>query len=543
MKHLWLPALFLWMIALSCATQTTPQGGPKDSIPPSVIRYNPKPNEVNFNKDEIVITFSEPVQLNNPKEEIIIVPTLGQKTEYKLRGNALVITPELPWKENTTYNLNLREAIKDITENNPAIDPETGKGLPVHLAFSTGPTIDSLTISGTIREALTDLVPENITVALYTTDTFNIFEDIPEYFTKSDKEGNFLITNLKQGKYRIYAFQDKNKNLKAETRTEKFGFLASTIQLDSNISKLRILLVNIDSRKPKLTTNRNQSNVNIIRFNKSMSSYKIVADTQILSTFNTTQTEILAYYEKKGIDSALVQIKATDSINQKVDTLIYIKRDKRPKIKETFRVSASDLVYNIDNNQLDFKITLNKPIKKLNPDSLYVQYDSLTRLPVRLTKYKLDTAFNQILVSEPVPIDSLPKNPKLTFAPSFLISIDDDSSKNAAATLKLIDTPTTATLKLELQTTQPHFILQVLSASNKVIREYVDQKKLKINYLPPETVRLRVIIDTNANGKWDTANYPENLEPEKVIYYLNPDKKPEVPLRANWEVGPLRITF
>lgn len=543
MKYAWLHILIIGTIALSCATQTTPQGGPKDSIPPSVIKYHPKPNETNFKDDEIIITFSEPIQLNNPKEEIIIVPTTGLKTEYKLRGNSLIITPELPWKENTTYNLNLREAVKDITENNPALDTENGKDQPIHLAFSTGPTIDTLSISGSVRDALTDQIPENITVALYRSDTFNIFEDIPEYFTKTDKQGNFLITNLKQGNFRLYAFNDKNKNLKAESRTEKFGFLATTIQLDSNVSKLRVYLVNIDSRKPKLTSSRNQSNLNIIRFNKPMSEYRIISDSTVLSTFNNNQTEILAYYQRTGIDSTLIQVKAQDSIQQHIDTLIYIKRDKRPKIKETFRISATDLFYNIDNNQLEFKVTYNKPLKQVNPDSLYIQYDSLTRLPLKLKHYKIDTALNQLIVSEPIPIDSLPKAPKITFAPSFAVSIYNDTSRRAAPTLKLIDTPTTSTLKVELQTQHPHFILQVLSASNKIIREYIDQKKIKINYLPPETVRLRVIIDENANGRWDTANYPQNKEPEKIIYYQNSEKKPEIPLRANWEVGPLRITF
>lgn len=543
MKYAWLHILIIGTIALSCATQTTPQGGPKDTIPPTVIKYHPKPNETNFNDNEIIITFSEPVQLNNPKEEIIIVPTIGLKTEYKLKGNSLVITPELRWKENTTYNLNLREAVKDITENNPALDTENGKDQPIHLAFSTGPTIDTLSIAGSVRDALTDQIPENITVALYRSDTFNIFEDIPEYFTKTDKQGNFLITNLKQGNFRLYAFNDKNKNLKAESRTEKFGFLATTIQLDSNVSKLKVHLVNIDSRKPRLTSSRNQSNVNIIRFNKPIAEYRIISDSTVLSTFNNNQTEILAYYQKTAIDSTLIQVKAQDSIQQYIDTLLYIKRDNRPKIKETFRISATDLFYNIDNNQLEFKVTYNKPLKHVNPDSLYIQYDSLTRLPLKLKNYKIDTALNQLIVSEPIPIDSLPKAPKITFAPSFAISIDNDTSRRAAPTLKLIDTPTTSTLKVELQTQRPHFILQVLSASNKIIREYIDQKKIKINYLPPETVRLRVIIDENGNGRWDTANYPQNKEPEKIIYYLNSEKKPEVPLRANWEVGPLRITF
>jgi hypothetical protein len=109
--------------------------------------------------------------------------------------------------------------------------------------------------------------------------------------------------------------------------------------------------------------------------------------------------------------------------------------------------------------------------------------------------------------------------------------------------IKPIDFPSTAVLILNIQTRQPHFIIQILSSGDKIIRTAVDEKKITFKYLNPESLKIRAVIDKNANGTWDTAIYPQNREPEKIIYYLNSQKKLETPLRANWEVGPLLFRF
>ncbi|HEX8059959.1 MAG TPA: Ig-like domain-containing protein [Cyclobacteriaceae bacterium] len=530
----------LWCMAMSCATQTTPMGGPKDTIPPTVTRYSPKQNQTNFHDKEVVVEFSEPVVLNNPKDEIIIIPSVGKKTDFRLKGTSLIIEPENPWKDTTTYNINFREGVKDLTEGNVAKDKSRGD---IHLAFSTGPTIDTLSISGKVKNGFDEKIPENITIALYTSDTFNIFEDIPEYFTKSNKQGNFSITNLKANKYKLYAFDDKNKNLKAETRTEKFGFSSKTIELDSAVSNLEIAMVNIDSRKPKITSSRNQSDLNTIRFNKSMTNYEVVVDTPLTSSFASNQTEIIAYYPLINIDSIQVRVKAIDSTMQKVDTLIYIKKNDNERIKESFKMSTGDATYNIETNLFTFSMSFNKPIMAMNPDSLYIRYDSATILPLKFKSLKYDTIFNKISVSEIIPIDSLPKSLGVTVAPAYLVSIEGDSSKKANASLRLLDSPTTAVLFVNVQTTQPHFIIQLVNGQNKVVQEVVDRKQVTFKYLAPESVKIRAIIDTNGNGVWDSAIYSENREPERIIYYLNSERKLETPLRANWEVGPLLFRF
>lgn len=547
MKYLRFLIFPLWYAAMSCATQSTPMGGPKDTIPPTVIRYNPADNQKNFKEKEITIEFDEAITLNNPKEEILIIPSAGAKTEYKLKGKTLTITPELPWKDSTTYNINFREGIKDLNEGNPAKDLRFGMERDLHLAFSTGPIIDTLSISGTVKNGINETIPDNITVALYQSDTFNIFEDTPEYFTKSTKTtGVFTITNLKAGKYRLYAFEDKNKNLKVESRSEKFGFISKTIELDSLVTGIEIPVVNINSGRPRVQSVRAQASMNTIRFNKSMTEYQLITDLKVTSMFNSNQGEITAFYPDSSlvnIDSLMVGVKAMDSLEQIVDTLVYIKRTKNPRIQEKFKVTPNNnVIYNIETNMLSYSIAYNKPLKTINPDSVYVRYDTVVTYPLKYKSMKIDTAFNKIYVKELIPFDSLPKSPKITLAKSYLVTIEKDTSALITMDMKLVDAPSTAILMLDIQTNEPHFIIQLMSGT-KVVQSIVDQKKITLKYLNPETLKIRAIIDTNANGVWDTANYPQNREPERMIYYMNSEKKYEVPLRANWEVGPLVFKF
>lgn len=215
--------ILVCFILWRCATQTTPMGGPKDIKPPILLKSNPIHNQKNFKGKQIELTFNETVVLKNAKEEIIITPSPGNEVELKAKGEVVTITPKNGWQDSTTYNINFREAVQDITEGNPV--PE------LKLAFSTGPTIDSLTLSGNIKYALSEKIPEQITVALYTADTFSIFKHTPKYFTKSNKKGEFKLENLKQDAYYIYAFDDKNKNLKVDSQAELFAFLATPIKL------------------------------------------------------------------------------------------------------------------------------------------------------------------------------------------------------------------------------------------------------------------------------------------------------------------------
>ena len=49
--------------------------------------------------------------------------------------------------------------------------------------------------------------------------------------------------------------------------------------------------------------------------------------------------------------------------------------------------------------------------------------------------------------------------------------------------------------------------------------------------MDPGVYYARLFIDENGNGKWDTGDYSENLQAEKVYYYPY-----DMELRAFWDV-------
>ena len=76
-------------------------------------------------------------------------------------------------------------------------------------------------------------------------------------------------------------------------------------------------------------------------------------------------------------------------------------------------------------------------------------------------------------------------------------------------------------------------ILQVMDQKDRVIvsRHIWQPGQAVFDFLPPAGYRLKAIYDKNHNGKWDTGNYLEHRQPERVFFYDRP-----VELRSNWDV-------
>ena len=74
--------------------------------------------------------------------------------------------------------------------------------------------------------------------------------------------------------------------------------------------------------------------------------------------------------------------------------------------------------------------------------------------------------------------------------------------------------------------------VELLGSGEKVMRTTVVKNgAFQFNNVNPSTYYLRLTIDTNGNGKWDTGNYSQHIQPEEVYYY--PKK---LHLRRNWDL-------
>jgi len=204
--------LILLFTTVQCAKKGMPEGGPVDEDPPKFLRANPENFTTNFDKEEIRIYFDEYIKLDKPSQQIIISPPMVPKPNIMPLGTArkdikIEITDTL--EENTTYAINFGKSIVDNNEGNPYDY--------FKYVFSTGDYIDSLAVSGIVRDAKLKEPSEVISVMLYEADTSYtdsiVFKETPRYITYSqDSTFNFSLENLKAGTYRMVALMDSNDN-------------------------------------------------------------------------------------------------------------------------------------------------------------------------------------------------------------------------------------------------------------------------------------------------------------------------------------------
>ncbi len=237
--------ILITLIIVACAKQANPTGGPKDELPPVPLKSSPINYSTNFNNDKIIILFDEFIVLKNANQEVLVSPPLNKKPEIKLRGKSIIIKLADTLRKNTTYGINFHSAIADLNEGNVLQD--------FAFEFSTGNTFDSLYLKGNVKNAFNFKPEEGWYVMLY-----DKFDDSiprkqkPELISKTDKNGNFLIANMKDKPYYIFAVKDLNNNMLFDLPSEKIAFCDTTFKPSFKQVEFIDTLVFIDSISPNL---------------------------------------------------------------------------------------------------------------------------------------------------------------------------------------------------------------------------------------------------------------------------------------------------
>jgi hypothetical protein len=85
-------------------------------------------------------------------------------------------------------------------------------------------------------------------------------------------------------------------------------------------------------------------------------------------------------------------------------------------------------------------------------------------------------------------------------------------------------------IRIENLDTNLHPILLLQKENVVAYRQVLQNNRYTIKLFPPGEYEIRILMDTNGNGKWDTGNYWKKLQPEKVI-----TRKQRMQIRANWD--------
>ena len=221
--------IFTGSFGVRCARQSSPIGGPMDTIPPIILKLYPANYQTNLFPTEVVFEFNEFMKISNQQKEIIVSPPLEVKPSVELRGKKIYthFPYDLKLDSNTTYHIDYGNALVDINEGNPAKQ--------VKYIFSTGDKIDSLSMSGQAIDAKTGDTLINALVFMYD-DVSDIAIPDSTLFTgkiramaKTDSTGVYFATNLKGKGYSVYVVEDADGNGAYTVGKERVGFIDSAL--------------------------------------------------------------------------------------------------------------------------------------------------------------------------------------------------------------------------------------------------------------------------------------------------------------------------
>lgn len=512
---------------MQCAKRGTPTGGEIDTTPPSFVRASPENYSTNFKADEIRIYFDEYIRLLKPQEQIIISPPITPRPEITPLGNPLRyvrIKIDDTLQENTTYVINFGNSVVDNNESNP---------LPFFkYVFSTGNYIDSLTVSGTVNDALLNEAEPFISVMLYEIDeNFSdslIYNQPPRYVTNTlDSLRTFELTNLKAGTYQLVAIKDRNNDYKYNPGREKIAFINQPITIPTDTTyNLTLFQEDLDfqAERPKqlnqnklLIGYRGLINPDSVNF-QPLSQVPPDFDYQIVKVPNK---DSIHFYYKPVLKTDTLRLRTVTSI--RADTILTRIVDMPADTLQVTTEPSGNLEFGGD-----IILRANTPLTNVNPDlisimdrdSALVNFTSELRQFENGVHLKFSKNENQSYILNVVP-----------GALQDFYSATNDSINRIFKTRAFSDF---GNITLNLNNVRSFPIIVQLTDDKGVVKaeQYsTETTNLRFEYITPGKYLLRVIYDENENGVWDTGNYLKKMAPEEIIYF-----PAELDVRPNWDI-------
>lgn len=527
----------------SCAKQSSPMGGPKDEDPPILIETSPKDQATNVQPKEINLTFNEYVQLDNPTKLIIITPRIKvDEVEFLAIKNRVNIKLNQTLEKETTYVFNFQKSVQDITEKTPAEN--------LKLVFSTGATIDSLTLSGTVDYIFPpkDNEFKDVLVGLYAEeDTTDLFTSPPYYIAQVDTVGRFAITNIKAGRFRLYTWHDDNNSLKAEFRNESYGFYPEPLEITENMTGLHLNLFKGDLSELKINRSGTSGTNYDIILSKPPISYTIEHEEVGKTIFHRLNDKTIRIYSTELLnDSTQIQLNIQDSVGFKIDTALYAKFEESDRKPEQLEITVNSGLSFL--NTIESQWNFNKPIKTINFDSLYVTYDTAGRIPIapKDVHFTDSTKFTQLNIKVQIP-DSLNIETYTVYVgDSTIRDIEGIYNKEPikASYKKLKQDRLSDGISGKILTEERPIIVQLINKQNTVVQELylTETNEYEFTKIEAGDYKLRAIVDRNSNKRWDPGNYRENQQPEPVYFYYDNEKKTqEFMLKGGWLLNEINI--
>ena len=569
----------------SCANTTTPpSGGPKDTIPPILLKVTPEPGTLGFplTEGKVTLLYNEYTIVNNkgPAEILVSPPTKhGRKPIAKVKGKNIVVTLQDTLRENQTYTIDFGQALVDNNEGN--IAPR------FVYTFSTGETIDSLYFTGTVLDSRSLTPVKNALVAAYTDQSDSAcFNTLPDAVVKTDDWGYFVIRNIRDTVYRLYVYTDTDGNYRYNPDEDEIGFYDSlytpTRVMSDSVPELRafdmkdtalcaareamitlLTFKELQSVQYLQNSGRKTNRQGFLKFSAAdvqINNLEFVGipDSSVILQYNATHDSLDFWINTsyKLDDSLLIRLNylKTDSTGQLVpvdenlslavkkteqDSRSGKDKDQKKQADTTFKlqISANDETV----EQLGVRLESMLPLIRAFRDSLVLtETNPKGQQSVKAFRFEQDTSdIRRYIIT---PTDALLRgyDYELSIPQGTFFNLDNLPNEKASAKFKVPQSETLSQLEVHLTGVEERYIVELTDEKGtKIIRTYQTDKPgvLLFPYLQEGKYMIRITCDKNRNGYADTGNLLARKQPEVVRFYESSpgNKVLEIPESAEIE--------
>jgi hypothetical protein len=561
----------------SCAnTKAAPSGGPKDTIPPVLIKIDPAQSTRNMKLADVKLslTYNEYTVVKN-SSGIYLSPPTKHAPSAKVKGKSILVTLRDTLAENTTYTIDFNGALADNNEGNLA--PR------FTYVFSTGDSIDSMYLTGKVVDCEKLTPVKDILVALYDDLSDSAcMKTLPAAASRTDDWGYFVIRNIKPKAYQVYAYSDGDKDNLYMQGEDYIAFLDSLFTPELIVQDSVYELGSFDMKDTVACEMR--SSQMTLRLFKETASRQFIKNKgrkdnkRGFIKFNAHNT-VINSFQIFGVDSSTITKRFSpemDSMDFWIDSqyplpdsllisVEYLKTDSLGNLvmtMEDIAVSLSEeakAALNSDQAKGDTVINVVYDCKNEN-----VEQDGITlRFPDPLASYSTDS----ILF-----IATNPKNQNDTISFSFakdesefgvyhmqssqkyqpgykyqvvfkknaFRDIYGRKSKEHTLDIELPNTDKTGSITLNVRGVRnSSYIIELVSSDRRqVFRKFtVDRdSKLYFPYLKEGQYTFRITEDRNRNGIFDSGDLLKRQQPEQVILFKLPDGKEIIDLPEQTDI-------
>jgi len=557
-----------YTLAAGCAKVSSPAGGPRDKTPPVVVKTSPANGSKFYTGKKIEITFNEYVVLDKINEKFMVSPPMKNRPEVSIKGKGVLVEYEDELRDSTTYTFDFSDAVKDINEGNIYEN--------LQFVFSTGPVVDSLSVTGNVLNALVLDVPENALILLYRDLSAQaVKKSLPDYIARSDKNGYFRINNVREGRYRLYALKDNDNSRNFNLSEEEFAFLDEPFEVTPLKNYLPVKKDTVKIAKPvaktedtavmrgehKLIMFRHEKTMNYLTSSSRSQSY-LMTYTLALPPgdlpFNITMpgSPDDSYFTERSAGNDTMKVWITDTAlysTPLITTLVTYpftdttgvtlsRQDTIPMRFLSPRSARTKVIpprYQVKSNipsgslRPGQKIILETETPLRSPDTSKIRLYEIkgtekTNVPYSFAKDSLNSC--RLILNAQF---EQGKNYQYTADSAAFGDIYGKSTDSTGIRITVREEKSFGKLVLNIRGYEGSRVIQLLDKNEKPVRvtKMESDGKAEFPLLDKGTYRIRVIYDFNSDGKWSPGSFNFGIQPEPVSFYPQ-----EIEIKEDWVV-------